>query len=577
MGREVRGLDDRGTTTWSYQLENPVRQVEHADLDGDGREETLVATWPDDQPGVRMGQLPLSEFVAVTQAGRVVARIRPEELITSWRHQFAKRLVPEIRVLDLDGAGGTEVVLNCRHRAFFPDQLLVLWPSSGRWDWVLDHAGWIYDIERADSSGELIFLAVNNRLGMLPFVGRIGIEPPGSPARLQMSPGVMLLADDSLGRQSKAASWMLYVPLPQRLPGVRAGETNSVVLTPGGSVKVSIFGDAWQLDGHGNLTVGPNGGRDLREERLTLFDELSLLSAFRQPMGWAAIREAERRLQVRCRLVLQEPPYQAIAALAVAGAYARADRQQDAVQVLSAALQVVPYEDLAYRLASLLALSGRLAEAGEKALQLAEKPLTQRASYDAPMLILRLGIARHDEALVTRAIDLLRGRHATDTWQPRLAPSLWADARLWWDRARTSDSMVTSSPYAPDGDAVACLVRWRLGMTRQDDAAAMARLVDDSPDAAPAGRLALAAAQIATSRLPEALATLDRVILDLAPAARVDFASYQFQGLARAMEAKARLLSGEKAAAKALARALLPQFDRGLLPSVLCREVLAAE
>ncbi len=76
----VTGYDASGHRTWSVPLDNPVRQVERADLDGDGHDESVVVAYGtgiDRAEG--LGRL--SEVVVVRNDGVVVAKAHPENLL----------------------------------------------------------------------------------------------------------------------------------------------------------------------------------------------------------------------------------------------------------------------------------------------------------------------------------------------------------------------------------------------------------------------------------------------------------------------------------------------------------------
>ena len=102
----------------------------------------------------------------------------------------------------------------------------------------------------------------------------------------------------------------------------------------------------------------------------------------------------------------------------------------------------------------------------------------------------------------------------------------------------------------------------------------MRSFVANVPDAAPDGTLALASAQLANGSVVEAIATLDRLVFTIALDAREDFAVRQILDLAQALRAGALLAAGRPADARAAAAELVPRLRPGLLPEILCREVL---
>jgi hypothetical protein len=144
------------------------------------------------------------------------------------------------------------------------------------------------------------------------------------------------------------------------------------------------------------------------------------------------------------------------------------------------------------------------------------------------------------------------------------------------DRLGAPDTEVRSTLYAPDGDAIAVLARWRLGRTRPGDVRAMEGFVAGVTDAEVDGRLALAAAQLGTGRPSEAARACWELCRRLEPEARASFERRQQLQLARAFEAAALLAAGRGEEARARASSLLATTRPGLLPANLAREVLAA-
>jgi hypothetical protein len=149
-----------------------------------------------------------------------------------------------------------------------------------------------------------------------------------------------------------------------------------------------------------------------------------------------------------------------------------------------------------------------------------------------------------------------------------------ARARLWWDEVQEADTALHAFDTAADGEAIACLARWRLGRSLPADLDAMAATERLNPDAQAEARLAKAAVLIATEHGGEAISELDSLALVLRPEAGSSLRLRQLLDLARALHAKALLAAGRRAEAAAEARALVNTLRPGLLPAILAGEVL---
>jgi tRNA A-37 threonylcarbamoyl transferase component Bud32 len=567
--REVRGVDSRGQATWSYTLESPIRQVERADLDRDGADELVVVAFPD--LSERPPATP-SEVLILTQQGRVVSRQRPEDLVTQWEHPYAKRLEPRAKLLDLDGDGGQEVVLICRHPAFYPCEMVLYWPRWAAWRWVLDHAGWIYDVAAVPGSSPpaVRFLAVNNRLAMLPVVGELAARTPGEPTASLAAMRALWVAEGGVP-EAATATLTMYVPCWPASPD--ATQTQSLSVLPDGGTR-AIAGGELILDPLGNPIPGPNAGRDLRTLRLALLVDLYDLSVTSRTSGRDLVVERVAALDRRMAPLLAELPYRAIVDLAASRGLAQAGEAAAARVRLERALAAAPFDEVAYRLAHLEAVAGDLGAAIARLSRLAERTETRRGCYDAPQLLIRLAIERRDARLLASAAEVLRANGVGMGSQVGLVSSISARADLWWDVVREPDLAVRSWPYAPDGDAVACLARWRSGRTRPDDAERMQKVVEEWPEARAEVEIALAAAQLALGQANQAVDGLDALLSILQPDARSDFASLQLAQLAGAVRAKALLTSGKPEQARFEAQQLLTTARPGLLPAILAEDVV---
>lgn len=570
-GREVTGYNPRGRATWRHTLENPVQQVERADLDGDGVEEVLVAAFPDGGSGLRTDRLPMGEFLIVTRSGTLVTRIRPEQVVRMWSYPFPLRLAVGISLADVDGDGAPEVLLNARQRSFFPNQVLLYWPRHGVWDRALDHSGYLLDLAAVPGrSGQIAVLGINNRLGMQPVFGVWSVVPPGQRRGAASAAGTLLSPDHGMNAGS-TARWLLYVPLGAELWSSEAGGGSYVMPDANGSFTAVFNGRRVRVDSRGN-PEGPNWGRDLLAQRGEILARTASLRAGTAVGSPALVEEEVARLEAEMAPLLAEPPYRAILALAAARAFARvgaADRARDSL------VPALATEDVAFRLANLEALDGKLPDAAARTWRVVESGRSPRADFDAPRLLLDLAVEARDGAELERVIAAwVRFVPVASRDHEGVIPVFQARAHLWWDQATAADGRVSSWPVADEGEAVACLARWRLGQNTAADSAAMEHYIRGGSEGAPLGRAALAAVQLATGASTEALHLLDRLVLELQRDATWDLRARQYQDLARALRAHALAAAGRPEQARAEAERLLATRRPDLLPAILARELL---
>lgn len=569
--REVAGYDQRGRATWRHTLENPVQQVERADLDGDGVEEVLVAAYPESGSGLRTDRLPLSEFLIVNRSGALITHIRPEQLVRFWAHPFPLRLAVGITLADVDGDDAPEVLLNARQRSFFPNQVLLYWPRHGVWDWALDHSGYLMDLAAVPGRpGQIAALGVNNPLGMQPVFGVWSIVPPDLRRKAASESGTLASPDHGMGA-TPTSRWLLYVPLSAEL-WRRDGNGGSYVVPATDDGFAAVFnGKRVRMDAHGN-PEGPNWGQDRLAQRSKILARIAVLING-EAVGSAELVEAEvGRLEAEMAELLAEPPYRAMLALAAARAFARVGATTRAREVL---LPAVSNEDVVFRLANLEAMEGRIPDAVARTWRLVESGHSPRAGFDASRLLLDLAVEARDGAELEHAIAAwARIVSAPTEMHSGLVPAFWARARLWWDEATAADSRIRSSPLADEGEAVACLARWRLGQASAADAAAMDEYVRAGFEGAPLGLAARAAVLLSTGASSDALHLLDRLVNELHWDATWDLRTRQYQDLARALRAHALAAVGRPEQARAEAERLLADRGPRLLPGILARELL---
>jgi len=571
VGREVTGYDRGGRVTWRHRVESPIQQVVRADLDGDRVDEVLVAAFPDPTSGLRPDRLPLSEFLIVSRFGTLVTRIRPEQFVRSWFHPFPLRLAPAIVLADVDGDGSPEVLLNGRQRSFYPTEVLLYWPRHGVWDWALDHSGSLWDFAAVPGRpGQVATVGVNNRLGMHPVFGVWSVVPPARRREAALGGSTLPSPDQGL-LETPSLRWEAYVPLASELWVSDGGAASHVAPAADGSFEVVVLGRKVRVDALGN-PEGPNWGRDVRDLRQDFLARTANLWRAEGTKTPGLIADKVAGLEADMAPLLAEPPYRAILALAAARAYARSGA---GAQARAALLPAESNEDVAFRLANLQALDGQLPDATARTRRLVEGGRSPRALFDAVRLLLDLAVETRDGMELERAFDAWAGLvNAGEEVHAGVVSAFWARARLWWDRVTPADGQVRSWPLMDEGEAVACLARWRLGQASAADAAAMEEYVRGGLEGAPLGNAARAAVLLSTGASADALHLLDRLVSELHWEASWDLRARQYHDLARALRAHALAAVGRPEQARAEAERLLATRRPDLLPAILAREAL---
>ena len=567
-GQEVRGLDERGAVVWRRALEYPVRELEPIDMNGDGEPETVVTAWP--RTFTRSSEVPRSEVLVLDRRGGVVTRVHPEDLLSQWPFEYPKSFAPMVKVLNIGRGGSPAVIVNCRQAQFFPTVLMVFWPRTNVWEPILYHSGWIYDLVLVPGSDppRLRFEGVNNRLCMYPVTGELVVREP-EPTAVRGDRAVDVGQSTSLPLEgSFSLSW--YTPLDVQGTEHAAlevgGNGDSILRYPTTTVVVDRFG---------NPAPGPNAGKDLRAARTAFLEHLNLLTAAGQPVTPEGVLSLLDELRASSQALLAEPPYRTILNTLGARALARAGEIRGAIALLQAVRADGGAVEATYRLAHLEALVGNLETARRLTQDLLDSGSGTRR-YDAANLMLRLGIESHDAEGCRKAVMPLANWSQDSYVAERFVETSGVRARLWWDDLQDADTRVGSSAFVPEGEALACLARWRLGRTAPGDPDAMVEAERTNPDAALECRLAKGAAMLGLGHPRRAAAWLGQVVALLRPVSGDDFSNRQVLDLARAVEAKALLAAGDRTRALAEAESLRPQLRPGLLPRILIDEVLRA-
>jgi hypothetical protein len=571
-GTTIRGLDDRGQVTWLVPLFGRVQQVERADLEGDGQIETLVTTSAvshDREDTAR------SEVIVVRDRGQVLTRADLANLIPDWPYPFPKRVNGFLKLMDVDGDGHPELVVRCLQSAFYPSAILIYWPLADRWTPALVHSGFITDVVAVPGSSppRLRVVGINNRLAVLPIAGELVIGVPGVPANNPLADTSWCGSPDLGLNPTSAAQWVWYTSLDQG-PFVC-----SITVDPDGGSTMTCGHTERRVDRYGNPVPGPNVGRDLSKARLKLLDSVFMLGLAEQPITAKAVQQRLEEIQNDFPDVLDERPYQAIVGIGAARALARVDALSGAVGLLRHTEAAAPFEDVLFRLAHLEALAGDLKRAVDLLVPSINSPVTSRGGFDDPRLLMRVAIEMHDEKLFATTLPHMWLSEGLPEEERRgLATAMWARAHLYWDVVSDADCGARSWSYAPAGEAMGCLARWRVGQTLATDPDAMRSGLGRNPDAAAEFQLALGAAELGLGRSRDALAVLGKLIGALEPQARDDFENRQVLDLAEGVYVKALVSAGREREALERARWLRPSLRNGLLPAILVDEaVYAAE
>ncbi len=573
-GNVLRALDANERELWSYSLASPIREVRRGDVDGDGEDDYVATAWTAGTS--RAADVPASEVLIAGSRGRLISRVIPERFLARLPANLPRRFWPVARLVSLGLRPGADVFVACLPPDAIGTPVLLFRHDSPEWEPLLVHTGYIHDIVAVPGASppRIRMLGFNNTF-MVHVVGEVELNLNHGKIA-EVVPPWLKSAEHGFGSSGRA-EWIWYTPL-EEYHAVPGPSLEGFAADRDGSTRLAINGNPISLDRWGNPSSGPNQGRDLIALRAFFLRQLVVLREPRHVWARAEFEAWREQTRTGAARLLAERPYRAILATELADALARAGYGDAAIALLTDAAHDVPFEYVSYRLAQLQAVSGDI----EKARQLLE-PLatgmhaTPAADDRAPKLLLRLAVERGDRE------GWQRQRVATfSLWDPAneelagITAALTAHAHVWWDQVEEADLGARSWGFAPDGEAVACLARWRLGRTAAADPELMREALLRNGDAAVDYRIAIAAAMLGLKRTSEAVAALEALIPTLEQPARLDFATLEASQLARALLAKARLASGDVARARQEAARLRPTLRPGLLPAILADEVLVA-
>lgn len=578
----ITGRDIHGRPTWRREFDLPVYTNETADLNGDGDDEIIVVLGTSNGVDAPFRASDGPEIWIFESNGDVVTRFEPEQE-TEWRFGYEVQVHCTPHVLDLDHDRRPEVLSVCQHVSFFPTVVFVYQMTTNRWDQVLTHPGYLLDVRPTpeDRGPGFRFIAVNNRLGVVEFMGEISIEGDTETAlngrTNSANPGLRAPPNQST-TFSPPFRWSAYIPLPARETRVLAVDSSIEDLDDGSVRLTTRDGGDLVYDRFWNATPGPNGGRDLRSLRWDFMARLNRFTPEFQMRTPESVSRLRSTMLTTYAALLEEPSYRLILDLKSGQALAQTGRIDQARALLRETYTRTGHSDAAYRLAHLDALVGDRERASETLGALmtnrGRAASGTRALFDGPHLAIRVGIENHDPALIRTAVSLLSAQGGSEEGA-RVAQTLQARVHLWWDRLHPEDLEVTSRSFSPAGDAVACLARWRAGLTKAGDVDRMNALVENNPDVEFEGKLARAAALLGVGESGRALDEIAVVTQQMEFPSRDDFAVRQLVNLAQAMRVVALRADGQVDRARTDAARLQATLTPGLLPAILVEEVLA--
>lgn len=581
----ITGRDRDGLATWTRDFPIPILSEQRGDVDGDGNDEVILVLSEDMTSYSRSSTTDGPEIWIFNDDGRVVSHFIPANEV-HWSFDYQLEVKITSHLLDLNHDGRPEVVVVGQHKNFFPGFILLFRPEDHRWDQVMTHPGHILNIRATPplSKPGFRFVAVNNRLGVLGFVGEILIEGEGGDAILNVRTKLEQegLQSPPFGarKSSPPYHWSAYVPLPIGGGDFLSNDAEVSEMSNGRIRLESPTGKELVYDQFWNPTPGPNAGMNYRNLRHDFMQEIFFFSPGIQKLAAESIDARRSDMLVRYRPLLNEPSYRLILDLKSSRALARTDQLETAKEILRTTVLQTNHRDATYRLAHFEALAGDLSTASNRLAQMMKSggidEFGTRALFDGPHLALRIGTENHDQETVDLAISWLSSEGKTSD-KVRVAEALRARTHLWWDTLQPEDLKVTSWAYAPSGEAIACLARWRMKLPTPNDVSAMDAFILRNPDAMYEGRLARCAALLSAGDAATALDEVGVLAQELAFPSKDDFAIHQILDLARALRVVALEADNQGARARKEAVVLLDTLPPDLLPAILVEEVLRTQ
>jgi len=567
-GNVVRALDGQGRVVWQHTMGTTVRQVEQADLDGDGRKEVIVGTAVANDNTARSEDSPPAEAAVFDARGKLLSLLHPEKVVAAGPGSQLPPplLLPQLVLLDLDGDGRRELFLNCHHRVMGNAYLFLYDPGQRQWRLVLNHTqGWIFDLTPVPGAvpPRLRLYAVNATLGELPVIGQLMIQAPVPGADQGAGSGIAGL------QASGGATLEWYTPLPQTSPGPLDAEPPFVCDAAGFS-PYSFRGHVGGIDRWGNPVPGPNAGRDLAAARLAILRDLSSWNPMRFADSANRLLARRQELEARYPDLLREAPYREVIALYTARMLGASGAPRRAVELLRPEYRKTGDDSVGLALAQLQAVTGDYTAALNNLVKVTEHSVSSAGWYGANVLSFRIAMELGDDALLERLLPASRSFVA----RPELLDVVRAEARLWWDRCRPSDGKTRSYDLTPEGEAVGLLARWRLGTLGPDAVPEAEAALKRNPDAAWEGLVALAMAREQAGDHAGAFDDLEKARSYVDADRGLTLRSVRGERLVGACRARVLADSGRLADAAALARRVVKEAPSYTLPAIVAREVL---
>lgn len=571
-GNKLEGLSSKGQPVWVVNADAPIQQVVQADLYGNGARETVVVSFDpsESQNLYRSKNTHIQPEVQIVSAdGKTLNTFYPEQNVLDTGHIVAPPLlIPTVKVLDLLGDGRRQILVQAHHRSLGPSYLWIYWPRKSRWIEILDHwGGWIYSVEPDKSSKIpcLRILGFNGLLASEPMEASLEVRPPWGGATMMFAgrtlPGAVA---------SEYSRFRWYTPLPPAVYGHRDPMEGFSVDSKGNS-RFLTEGKTLVLDHWGNPVPGPNAGRQLANQRLDLLSESYLFYLKAAGIGKTRAQQTIAALSNRFRGILKEGPEQAAFTQICARALARSGGPQEAIRMIQRALRKGGFNDsLTLNLGELLAIEGHLAQAQRVLIHGYLDEQTPAGGWLTTKVLGRIAIEGKDQRLLNKEELVLSNMGYSSSVGQVLA----ARARLWWNQPIQADAHLESYDLAPEGEAIACLARWRLHEIKPADVAAMTGSLRRNPDAAGECLIAKAMAELSLHHPNQAVTDCLEAERRLSEKSTCEFWAFQTMQLARACHATALLAADRRSEAVAMAKALLPRLRPELLPYVLTRKVL---
>ena len=575
-GRLLKGLDSSGKSLWSVTTLAPIQQVEQADLYGDGKQESVVVSF-DPAEWHNLGRSASAhtppQVLIVSPEGKVLSEFRPEEDIRDDGDFVAPPLLTaSAKIIDLFGDKCRQILLNAHHRSLGTGYLWLYYPHQNQWAELLDHwGGWIYTVEPVPESNpaRLDLFGFNGLLASQPFEAALMVR-----RQANLNGAAYTSTPTPLGAAlpSGIGEFYWYTPLPPTYYAV-LDAVRGFAVEPNGSTQFFSKGHKMVVDRWGNPVPGPNAGRDLAAQRMALQGQLADLYNRSEGADSSHVMATIASMKKGFANLLREKAERAAFDQICARSLARAGDLPDGIRLLEVALQKRGFNDsLTLNLGQFLAIEGHLAQARHVLEHGYLDNQTPAGSWLCEKVLGRLAIETHDEALLKKAAFDLSNLGYTST----VEEVLHARARLWWNESIQADTHLGSYDLAPEGEAIACLARWRLHEIQPGDVAAMSDSLKRNPDAAGECLIARAMARLSLGHPNAAVSDCLEAERRLSGRAPCEFWTYQTMQLAQACHATALLAAGRTQEAKALADEILPKLRPGLLPYLLARQVLAS-